>query len=77
MTTTDLGPTVVHPAALPAAQAHLAELRAEAERDRLARAARRPNRPAPRPAGLVSALRDRLARPGTSARPRREPCPTC
>jgi hypothetical protein len=74
MTTLDLGPTVVHPTALPAAQAHLAELRAEAERDRLARSAH-PAEPASWLAGLLAALRDRLTRPGTSAQ--REPCPTC
>ena len=75
MTTLDLGPTVVLPTALPVAQAHLAELRAEAERDRLARMARRPAKRASWLAGLLVALRDRLARPSTIARP--EPCPTC
>ena len=74
MTTLDLGPTVVHPTALPVAQAHLAELRAEAERDRLARMAR-PAKRASWLAGLLAAPRDGLARPGTIAR--REPCPTC
>jgi hypothetical protein len=75
VTTIDLGPTVVHPTALPVAQAHLAELRVEAELDRLARTARRPANRASRLAGLLAALRDRLARPGTIARD--EPCPTC
>lgn len=75
MTTTDLGATVVLPTALPVAQAHLAELRAEAERDRLARAARRPAKPASRPTGVLTVLRGRLAFPSTLAR--REPCPTC
>ena len=75
MTTLHPGPTVVHPTALPAAQTHLADLRAEAERDRLARMARRPAKPASRLAGLLAALRDRPTRPGTIAPP--EPCPTC
>jgi hypothetical protein len=58
VTTLDLGPTVVLPTALPVAQAHLAELRAEAERDRLARMARRPAKRASWLAGLLAALRD-------------------
>jgi hypothetical protein len=76
VTTTDLGPTVVLPTALPVAQAHLAELRTEAERYRLARSVR----PAEQASWLASvqiALRDTLARLGTIARPRREPWPTC
>lgn len=74
MTTTDLGPTIVLPTALPVAQAHLAELRAEAEQYRLARTARRPAARALRLAGVLSALRDRLAGSGTIAG---EPCATC
>jgi hypothetical protein len=67
VTTIDLGPTVVLPTALPVAQAHLAELRAEAERDRLARTARRPANRASRLAGLLAALRDRLAQADQTA----------
>jgi hypothetical protein len=54
----NLEPTIVHPTALPVAEAHLAELRAEAERDRLARMARRPAKRASWLAGLLAALRD-------------------
>jgi hypothetical protein len=75
VTTTDLGPTVVLPTALPAAQAHFAELRAEADHYRLARPARRPAERASWLARVQIALRDRLARSTNIGR--REPCPTC
>jgi hypothetical protein len=75
VTTLDLGPTVVLPTALPVAQAHLAELRAEAEHDRLARTARHGAERASWLTGVHIALRDRLAR--SSSIGRREPCPTC
>lgn len=74
MTTTDLGPRIVLPTALPVAQAHLAELRAEAEQYRLGRTARRPAARIFRLAGVLTALRDRLTGSSTIAH---EPCPTC
>ena len=71
----NLEPTIVHPTALPVAEAHLAELRAEAERIRLARTAGRPAEGASRSAAVATVLRQWLARPSSVTR--REPCPTC
>ena len=59
--------------------AHIADLRAEAERHQLARTARHARPGARWPAMVVTALRDSLAEalPTSRSGGRMEPCPTC
>lgn len=61
------------------AHERIAVLRAEAEHDRLVRAARGPRRGPSWAAGVVALLRESLAGSLPASRPlaRRQPCPTC